>query len=811
MGTLWQDLRYGLRTLSKTPGFTLAAVLALSLGIGANSAIFSVANAVLLRPLPYHEPERLVMIYGNLFKPGLDEIGASPPEVKDYREQAHVFERLACYTEGGFNLSGEGEPERISGAFVSADLFPVLGVGPFVGRTFNVEEDQPGSDQVVVLSHKLWQRRFNADPGVVGKSIGINGKSLTVIGVMPAGFQFPDSEIEIWKPLALDAEDWSENSRGSHYLNVIARLKPGVTQAQAQTEVQNIAERIRQQHSENYDNGFGAKIVSRHEQVVGQIRPVLLILLGAVGFVLLIACANVANLLFARAATREREMAIRTALGAGRGRIIRQLLTESLLLAVAGGALGLLLALWGVDLLVALAPNDIPRLGEVGLDLRVLGFTVMVSLVTGVLFGLAPALRLSKPDLQESLKDGARGAGEGFRRQRMRNLLVVSEVALSLVLLIGAGLMIRSFIQVQKISPGFNPERVLTMRLSLPQSKYAEPQQQRAFFRQLVGRVEALPGVESVGAVNFLPLSKTGNMWSFAIEGRGNAVGPNLNFRMISPDYFRTIGIPLKRGRQLTEQDREGAPPVAVINETMARTFFPGEDPIGKRLKLASESSPFPWLSIVGVVGDVRHYGLDEEAKPELYVSYLQPLLPNFNVSSLFLAVRTGAEPAGLTAAVRKEVAALDKDQPIADIKTMEARLSDSVAPRRFNMLLLGIFAALALALSIVGIYGVMSYAVTQRTHEIGVRMALGAQTRDVLRLVVGQGMILALAGVALGLVGAFALTRVMTSLLFGVSPSDPTTFALVAIVLAAVALVACLIPARRATRIDPMEALRYE
>ncbi|HYY56574.1 MAG TPA: ABC transporter permease [Pyrinomonadaceae bacterium] len=811
MGTLWQDLRYGLRTLSKTPGFTLAAVLALALGIGANSAIFSVANAVLLKPLPYSEPERLVMIWGDLFKPGLDEIGASAPEFNDYREQGHVFESLACYTEGGFNLSGEGEPERISGAYVSADLFPLLGVGPTLGRTFAVEEDQPGRDQVVVLSHSLWQRRFAADRSIVGKTVGINGKSMTVVGVMPSAFQFPDREVEIWKPLALDAEDRSEQSRGSHYLNVIARLKPGVSVEQAQAEIKGIAERIRQQHPDQYDNGFGAKIVSRHEQVVGPIRPVLLILLGTVGFVLLIACANVANLLFARAATREREMAIRTALGAGRWRIVRQLLTESLLLSLAGGAGGLLLALWGVDLLVALAPVDIPRLSEVRLDGRVLGFTLLVSLLTGGLFGLAPALRLSKPDLQESLKDGARGAGEGFRRQRMRNLLVVSEVALSLVLLIGAGLMIRSFLQVQKISPGFNPDRVLTMRLSLPQSKYAEAKQQRAFFEQLTARVSALPGVESVGAVNFLPMSKSGNMWSFAIEGRGNAVGPNLHFRMISPDYFRTLSIPLDRGRQFTEQDREGAPPVAVINETMARTFFPGEDPLGKRIKLASMTSPFPWLAVVGVVGDVKHYGLDEETKPELYVSYLQPLLPNFNVSSLFLAVRTTAEPAGLAAAVRREVAVLDKDQPVADIKTMEERLSESVAPRRFNMLLLAIFAALALILAAVGIYGVMSYSVTQRTHEIGVRMALGAQGSDVLRLVVGQGMILALAGVALGLLGAFALTRVMKTLLFNVSASDPLTFAGVAFVLSAVALLACLIPARRATRVDPMEALRYE
>jgi putative ABC transport system permease protein len=807
---MWQDLRYGIRTLLKTPGFTFAAVLALALGIGANSAIFSVANAVLLRPLPYSEPERLVMIWGNLLKPGLEEIGASAPEFKDYKEQGSSFERLACYRETGFNLSGGGEPERINGAYVSADLFAVLGVEPIAGRTFLAEEDTPGHEQVVVLSHGLWQRQFGGDESVVGKTLIVNGASVVVVGIMPAGFQFPDGGVEVWKPLALDAEDLSENNRGSHFLDVIARLRPNVTLEQAQAELSTITERIRQQHPSLYETGFSAKLTPRHEQVVGEIRPVLYILLGAVGFVLLIACANVANLLFARAATREREMAIRTALGAGRWRIIRQLLTESMLLSMVGGAGGLLMALWGVDLLKALAPGDIPRLSEIRLDVRVVGFTMLVSLLTGLLFGLAPALRLSKPDLQESLKDGARGASEGFRRQRMRNILVVAEVALSLVLLIGAGLMIRSFIQVQKINPGFNPERVLTMRVSLPQAKYMEPQAQRAFFRQLQSRVAALPGVESAGLVNFLPLSHTGNMMSFAIEGQGN-IGPNLQFRMISPDYFRTLGLPLSRGRGLTEQDREGSPPVAVINETLARTFFRGEDPLGKRIRLGSVDSPFPWLTVVGIVGDLKHYGLDDETRPELYISYQQPPLPRFNVASLFLAVRSTAEATALAAAVRKEVYALDKDQPVADVRTMEQRLYESVAPRRFNMFLLSIFAALAGLLAAVGIYGVMSYSVTQRTHEIGIRIALGAQTSDVIKMIIRQGMTLALIGVALGLAAAFALTRVMTSLLYGVTATDTLTFAAVSLLLAGIALLACLIPAKRATRVDPMVALRYE
>jgi putative ABC transport system permease protein len=812
MRTLLQDLRYAVRTLSKTKSFTLAAVLALALGIGANSAIFSVANAVLLRPLPYSEPERLVMISGDLRKPGLDDIGASAAEFNDYKEQSHSFERLAYYTEGGFNLSGGGaaEPERITGAYVSGELFPLLGVGPARGRTFTAEEDRSGHDQVIVLSHRLWQRQFSSDSSIVGRSLEVNGKSMTVIGIMPEDFQFPDRDIELWKPIALDAEDVGEKNRGSHYLEIIGRLRPGVSLPQAQTEIKAIAARIGAAHPDQYDQGFGAKVISRHEQVVGSVRPILLILLGAVGFVLLIACANVANLLFARSATREREMAIRTALGAGRWRIIRQLLTESLLLSTVGGSLGLLLALWGVDLLVGLAPDSIPRLSEIGLDIRVLGFTLLVSLVTGVLFGLLPALRLSKPDLQESLKDGARGAGESFRRQRMRNLLVVAEVALSLVLLVGAGLMIKSFMRVQQIDPGFNPDHVLTMRFSLPQVKYTEPKQQRAFFQQLESRIKALPGVESVGAVSFLPLSNTGNNRSFAIEGQGR-ISPNVQFRMVSPDYFQAIGMVLRRGRQLTDQDREGTLPVAVINEEMARTFLAGQDPLGHRIKLGDADSPFPWLSIVGVVGDVKHNGLEAEVKPQMYVPYQQPPLPGFNVTSMFLAVRSNVEPGTLAAAVRREVYALDQDQPVADIKTMNERLDESGAPRRFNMLLLTIFAALALLLAMVGIYGVMSYSVTQRTHEIGVRVALGAQSRDVLKLIVGQGMLLALIGVGLGLAGAFALTRLMTSLLFGVSPSDPLTFVSVALVLAAVALFACLIPARRATRVDPMEALRYE
>jgi len=811
METLLQDLHYGLRMLAKSPGFTAVAIIALTLGIGANSAIFSVVNSVLLRSLPYQNADQLVMIWGKLPGHGVDQMGASAPEFMDYREQTQAFEHIAAYYSTSFNLTGGAEPERITATLVSASLFPALGVRPALGRDFLPEEDQHGRGQVAILSHGLWQRRFGSDPAIIGQALTLNGQPYAVIGIMPAGFQFLNPETELWVPVAFTPHQLSEDERGSHWLNVLARLKPGVTLQQARTEMDAIARRIQQQHRKNYsdESGWGVIVEPLHETVVGNVRSSLLILLGVVGFVLLIACANVANLLLARASVRQKEIAIRAALGANRFRLIRQMLTESILLSLIGASLGILLTLWANDLLVALKPQNLPRLAEVGIDSRVLWFTFAVSLLTGALFGLAPALQTSKPNLNESLKEGGRTTGS-VGRHRLRSILVISEVALALVLLIGAGLMIKSLYRLQQFSPGFNPANVLTMRLSLPQSKYSQPHHQRAFFESLLKRVETLPGVQSASAVNSLPLSRTGNRRNFSIEGRGD-MKLNVEFRMASPDYFRSMGIPLMKGRFFTERDREGAPGVVIVNESLARIFFPEEDPLGKRIKVGSLRGPFPWLSIVGVVGDVKHDGLDAEAPPEMYVSYLQPLLQNFGIPPMFLVVRSADDPLNLIAAVQSEVLALDKNQPVYRVATMDQLVSSSMAERRFQMILFGIFAAIALLLAAIGIYGVISTTVAQRTHEIGIRVALGARSSDVMRLVVGQGMALALIGVAAGLAGALALTRLMSMLLFGVSTTDPATYASIAMLLMIVALLACYIPARRATKVDPMVALRYE
>ncbi len=806
---LCQDLRYGGRMLRKNPGFTLVAVVTLALGIGANTAIFSVVNAVLLKPLPYASPERLVTLWGTAANTGAGNIPFSYLNFTDYKNQAQTLEHVAaCDTTEAVLASADAEPETLSGARVSSDLFPLLGVAPMLGRAFSAEEDRPGGAAVVVISHGLWQRRFSSDPQVVGRQVMLGERSTKVIGVMPRGFTFPVEEetSDYWVPLAGDPNRTELlSNRHGKFLTIVARLKQGVRFEQAEAEALVIARRLEAQYPDA-NTGWRARLVPLQEDIVGGVRPALLILLGAVALVLLIACANVANLLLARAGARAKEVAIRTALGASRARIMRQLLTESLLLSLAGGGLGLLLAEWLVDVIVAAGPASLPRLADVNLDASVLGFTLLVSILTGLVFGLAPALRASKTDLSEPLKEGGRSSTEGARRNPLRGLLVVSEVALSLMLLIGAGLLIKSFVRLLQTDPGYQTERVLTASLSLSKTKYPEPEQQAAVYQQVLGRVAALPGVEAAGAASLLPLGGRDSYNVFQVEGRTPfAAGqePTVRYQVVSPDYFRAMGIQLRRGRFFTEGDTKGAPQVLIVNEAFARRHFSGEDPVAQRLVIGDD----PPREIVGVVGSVRHRGLDEEPQPEFYVSYLQA--PR---SRLSLVVRAAAnDPAELAASVRGAIREVEKDQLVGEVRTMDTLVSHSVAPRRFQMLLLGSFALVALLLAGVGIYGVMAYAVAQRRHEIGVRLALGAQRGDVIRLVVRQGMTPALVGAGVGLIGAFAGTRVIESLLYGVSAGDPIVFVGVSALLLLTALLACYLPARRATGIDPAIALRHE
>jgi putative ABC transport system permease protein len=809
MNTLWQDLRYGLRMLLKNPGFTLVAVVALALGIGANSAIFSVVNSLLLRPLPFEQPDRLVQVWEAIPQRGRFEVPASFPNFADWRDQNHVFEQTVAYSGWSFNLTGSAEPERIRSAIVSPAFFSTLGIKPILGRTLLPGEDQPGKDLSVVISRRLWERRFNSDPNVVGKTVELNGKGFTVVGVIapPADLPGLSDDTELWAPVS---QGLGFTNRLWHYLNVIARLKPGVGREQAQADMDRIAAALSRQYPEaNADRGL--RVVPLQEQVVGDVRPALLVLLGAVVFVLLIASTNVANMLLARAAGRQKEIAIRTALGAGRWRLVRQLLTESLLLALAGGTAGLLLALWGTDLLVAFGPSDLPRVKEVAVDGRVLAFTFAVSLLVGLVFGLVPALQASRPELNETLKEGGRSATGGAARRRVRSLLVVTEVTLSLVLLVGAGLLLKSFFRLQAVNPGFNPQNILTMQLDLTGPNYQKGAQAISFHDQLLDRVKALPGVESAATTSFVPIAPDAGFsrLAFAIEGQtpDPADPPVAFYNGVSPDYFRTMQIPVLRGRVFDERDVRNSPGVAIVNETLARRYFPGSDPVGRRITMNDENpKEEDWATIIAVVKDTKPRELAGEPVAEMYMPYAQQPEPN-----MALMIRTVARPDAVAAAVRREVLALDRDQPVYSVRTLPAVMSEAVATPRFRTYLLGAFAALALVLAVVGIYGVMSYAVTQRTHEFGIRMALGAQGKDVLKLVVGHGMALALAGVAIGLVASFALTRVLAGLLYGVTPTDPVTFAAVSLLLAAVALAACLVPARRATKVDPMTALRYE
>ena len=803
MGNLWQDVRYGVRVLWKSPGFTVVALCALALGIGANTAIFSAVNAVLLRPLAFPESERLVWLEGENQAQGITASNMSVPDFADWQTQNQVFEQMAGFITGGSLLVTGEEAERVRGTSVTADFFPLLRTNAARGRALQAGDQEKGHDDVTVLSYALWQRRFGADPNVVGRQVMIGNTSTTVVGVMPQGFDFPQ-QTEMWFPLALNP---AAERRDNRYMNVVARLKPGVPLAQAQTQMDTISQRLAGEYHET-NNGWRVRLTNLHEFMVGAVRPSLLILLGAVAFVLLIACANVANLLLARATARQKEIAVRTALGASRLRIVRQLLTESVLLSLGGGAGGVLLSVWLTDLFIAVSPPNAPRFDEIRPDARVFLFALALAVLTGVVFGLAPALQASRPDLNESLKEGGRSGAEGGRRNRVRSLLMVAEIALSFMLLAGAGLLIKSFMRLRDVSPGFNANGVLAMRLSLPSAKYPKGQPRVDMYRQVFERVRALPGVESAGAVLSLPLGgDTFNVGrSFIREGRPMTPeeSANASYLVATPDYFRTLAIPLVAGRAFTEQDTEQSPMVVIVNETMARKYWPGESPVGKRITIWRDEK-FA-REVVGVVGDTRA-ALDTPPGAQMYVPFAQ----DAGWGSMTMVVRTTVEPSSLAGAVRGEIHALDKTLPVYNVRTMNEVAAASVAPRRAAMLLLTAFAAVALLLAVLGIYGVTAYYVTQRTHEIGIRMALGAQTRDVLRLVVGQGIRLTLVGLALGIACAFALTRVMASLLYGVKPTDPATFTGGALLLALVALVACYLPARRATKVDPMVALRYE
>ena len=799
------DLRYALRMLVKTPAFTIVAVLTLGLAIGANSAIFSVVNAVLLRPLPYPQSEQLVRVFGS--QPQLALAPTSPANFLEWKEENQVFERIGAYVGQGFNLLGGDKPERVIGVRISADLLQLLGVQPALGRLFAEEEDQEGRGKVVILSHEFWRTRFGGEANMLQRTITLNDQPYTVVGVMPAGFAFPGSRTQVWVPMAFSAAE--RGTRDTNFIDVVARLKPGVSIEQARANMNAVA----QSQAERYpktNTGVGVNVLSLQEHIIGDVRPMLIVLLGAVGFVLLIACANVANLLLARAAARQREMAIRGALGASRSRVVRLLLTESVLLAIVGGALGLLLALWSLDLLVSLKPANLPRLAEIGVNRTMFVFTFAVSVVTGLLFGVAPALQASKSDLNEGLKESSRGGTDSPRRQRLRALLVVSEVALSLVLLVGAGLMMRSFSRLLAVDPGFKADHVLTAFVSLPDAKYPKREEQNAFFDRLLERLRNVPGVSAAGVISDLPLFG-GSSTGFDIDGRpawAPGQRPLADYRLINPDYFAAMGMKLVKGRAFSRYDTEDSPGVVIINETMAARFFPGEDPIGKRLDL---SRPKDLREIVGVVADVRNYGVDAEVKPEVYVPFLQnaPGYLSGMASATNLVVRSTNDPSSLTHALREQVQALDKDQPVSEIRTMEWYLADSMAQRRFNMLLLAVFAGLALVLAAVGIYGVIAYTVTQRTHEMGIRIALGARGGDILKLIFAHSMFTTGAGIVIGLGAAFGLTRLLQNLLYQVTATDPFVFASIPLLLLLVAMLATYIPARRAMKINPITALR--
>lgn len=821
------EIKVALRGLAKSPGFTVIAIATLALAIGANSAVFSLINALLVRPLPYQEPSRIALIWEQFATQGLDRIPCSPPEYLDLEKEFQSGTGLAAFNYQTFNVGGGDVPERISGAVVTSSLFPLLGIEPVKGRVFAREEQGEGHDDVIVISERLWKHRFNSDPTLVGKTLLLNDRSFTVVGIMPASFEFPiplfgiqgnqfAERVDIWKPVAFTKNEFE--NRGGRSYGLITRLRPDVSLAQAQAELDKIIFGWKQTYKDNYSGGgFGAKIYGLHDQVVGGMRTGLAILFGAVVFVLLIACANLATMLLARASSREREMAIRVALGAGRWRLLRQMLTESVLLALVGAAVGCFLSVWGLELLKHIGARTIPRLAEVNVDLPVMFVTALVAVGTGILFGLIPALATAKPELTESLKEGGRSATAGTRTNQIRNSLVVAEIALALVLLVGAGLLLKSYARVQNIDPGFDRENVLSAEINLPAPKYpgrASPDYNHGqaivnFWNEALRRLGQLPGVEAVAGTVVLPLSGSNTDSSFAIEGR--PVGqkeptPDEEIRTITPDYFRVLKTPLLRGRFFTEADNTDAPGAAIINEALAKKYWPGEDALGKRITFSDPRKPdVKWVTIVGIVRSIRHRGLDADPAPEYYV----PLAQNPE-RDMVLAVRSAQDPRSLASAMRREIQSIDPDQPLANIRTLENVTAESIAPRKMSMVLLGAFAAIALLLASVGIYGVISYLVVQRTHEIGVRMALGAQRGDVVRLVVGHAAKLVGIGTVIGLVLAFFSSRTLSAFLYTVGAFDVATFVLVTVALAAVALFASYIPALRATRADPMIALSH-
>ena len=800
-----QDVLYAVRRLIKAPGFTVTAVLTLALGIGANSAIFSVVNGVLLKPLPYPEADRLVGMYHTTEG---ERAVMSGPNFTDVVRGATTLENAAAVNTSRMILTGEGEPVRLPVAVVSASLFNVLRVRPEAGRTFNADENTPGRTNVVVLSHGLWSQRFGSDPSVIGRNITLDGVKREVIGVMPKGFSYP-ADRDAWVPLEYN-QNFVSQQRRAWYLSVVARLKPGVTPEQSAAEVETLGRNLARQYPDS-NSEIGMTTNPLLESMVGDIRPAVLLLLGAVGFVLLIACTNVANLLLARAAARGSEMAVRTALGAGRGRLVRQLLTESVMLSMVGAALGLLFAVWGVELLTRLEPEGIPRLENVAVDGAVIAFTIVVAIVTGVLFGLVPAFSATR-GLNATLKEGGRGAVTSRGGARVRGMLVVAELALAVMLLAGAGLLMRSFVKLQAVDPGFKPEQALTFDLTLPDVRYVEDEQRVAFYDQLLPKLRALPGVRSASAVLGLPLSGLDLIISFAVEGRPPvppSQQPAMQVRVATPDYFGSVGIPIKRGRGFTEDDRAESTKVVVITEAAARQYFPNEDPIGKTIRLGwgrGAGRPRAGGEVVGIVGDVKDAGLNEPEPPQIYLPYRQ-----WPITFMTVVMKTSVPPASLVDAARAQVLSVDPNLPLSQVDTLEGIVARSISQQRFYMALLAVFAAVALILAAIGIFGVLSYAVSQRTREIGIRMALGAQGRWVITLVVRQAMLLVGAGVLIGTGLSLFLSRTMKTMLFSITPTDPATFATVAAVLAAVALFASYLPARRATRVDPIVALRAE